>query len=412
MTRWTAIVTDAGRGSAISIIRSLGRSGWRVVATDHDPLSPGFRSRYASLRRRVPDPMVDASGYAQAIVGIARSCRADLVIPVTEASAISLAKVRDDVDSVAALAAPSNVAFDVTRDKWASYELAQRLAIPAPRTILAEDVDSALTAAEELGYPVVLKPRYSRLLDGASICAFAVTYGAGPDGVREAMRALGGRTAMLVQQYVEGEGHGVELLLDEGRVVAAFQHRRLREVPVTGGASAYRESVPLDPAMYRDAIALLDALRWTGLAMVEFRVGPAGHHLIEINGRIWGSLPLAGHSGLDFGRLLAEVWLHRLGHTTPEPQPGSPARSDLPGYSIGVRSHDLGLELAWIGSVLSGRRRHPFLPHPPRSAAIGAIASLVDPTSRHDVLSIDDPGPGLADIVRVTRHLLMKIARG
>jgi len=35
------LVTDAGRGSAIAIIRSLGRSGLEVIAADADPRSPG-----------------------------------------------------------------------------------------------------------------------------------------------------------------------------------------------------------------------------------------------------------------------------------------------------------------------------------------------------------------------------------
>ena len=43
----TILVTDTGRGSAISIIRSLGRKGWRVIAADSDPRSLGFQSRYA-----------------------------------------------------------------------------------------------------------------------------------------------------------------------------------------------------------------------------------------------------------------------------------------------------------------------------------------------------------------------------
>ena len=41
----TVLVTDAGRGSAISIIRALGRSKWRVIAADSDVKSLGFRSR-------------------------------------------------------------------------------------------------------------------------------------------------------------------------------------------------------------------------------------------------------------------------------------------------------------------------------------------------------------------------------
>ena len=43
--------------------------------------------------------------------------------------------------------------------------------------------------------------------------------------------------------------------------------------------------------------------------MVEFKVGPEGAHLMEINGRIWGSLPLAVRAGMDFPARLADLFL-------------------------------------------------------------------------------------------------------
>jgi NAD(P)-dependent dehydrogenase (short-subunit alcohol dehydrogenase family) len=55
-TKPTVLVTDAGRGSAIAIIRSLGRRGWRVIAADYDRRSLGFQSRHASERLIYPAP--------------------------------------------------------------------------------------------------------------------------------------------------------------------------------------------------------------------------------------------------------------------------------------------------------------------------------------------------------------------
>ena len=62
------------------------------------------------------------------------------------------------------------------------------------------------------------------------------------------------------------------------------------------------------------------------------------------------------------------------------------------------------LEMVWIGAVLTGRRRYPYLPWPSRRAAIGAAASLLDPRIGDDLLSRSDPGPGLAQFVAIARH--------
>ena len=179
----------------------------------------------------------------------------------------------------------------------------------------------------------------------------------------------------------------------------AFQHRRLHEVPISGGASALRESVALDPRLLGHSVRLLAALRWTGLAMVEFRLGSEGPVLMEVNGRIWGSLPLALKSGVDFPLGLARLYLD------PEPEPEAAAN----GAALGVRSRNLRLELVWIASVLRRRRRYPFLAAPPRRDGLVAALRLPLPGDGFDVLCRDDPAPGISDAVGAAGHLLRKV---
>jgi hypothetical protein len=228
---------------------------------------------------------------------------------------------------------------------------------------------------------------------GESIQALTVSYADGLASLERQMKQLEGQTDVLLQEYVRGTGFGVEMLTYEGRPLAAFQHKRLREVPVTGGASSLRESVPLDPELYAYATRLLAALHWTGLAMVEFKVGNDGPKLMEINGRVWGSLPLAVQSGVNFPVGLAELYLHG-----PPPADQGPA-----GYQIGVRARNLELDVVWMMAVLLGKRRYSFLPMPPRRQALAALIGLLNPRIRFDILSLRDPLPGLAELLRIAR---------
>jgi predicted ATP-grasp superfamily ATP-dependent carboligase len=394
------LVTDAGRGSAVAFIRSLGRRGWRVTAADWDPGSPGFRSRYTTDRLLYPRPAQRPEAVVEAIRRAVEATGVDLVIPITDEVGLPLAHARSAFGGRTILALPEASALAATHDKAATVALADRLGVPTPLTRVVGPGDDATVAANEIGYPVVLKPVASRaVLEDGTIGAYAVSYAADADDLR---RRLSGSTApaVLLQRWLPGDGIGVELLMHHGRPLAAFQHRRLREVPPTGGASALRESVELDPVLYEGAVAMLRELAWTGLAMVEFRRGKDGvGHLMEINGRVWGSLPLAVRSGMDFPGRLAEMLIDG------PPSPDAPVATE---YRRGVRARNLRLELAWIGAVVSGRHRERGLPWPGRGAAIGAIASLLDPRIGDDLLTRSDPGPGLAQLGTIGRDLVRR----
>jgi predicted ATP-grasp superfamily ATP-dependent carboligase len=387
------LVTDAGRGSAIAFIRSLGKRGWRVTAADSDRRSAGFRSRYTTDRLLYPPPTSQPDAVVEAIRAAVVRDGIDLVIPITDEVGLPLADARSAFDGRTILALPEPEALEMTHDKHATIALAQRLDVPVPptRLVVASDPTSdeaAIQAAADLGYPIVVKPIVSReLRQDGTIGTYNVAYAGDVDELRRRVRAIGGGPVLL-QRWLPGTGLGVELLMDHGRPIAAFQHRRIREVPPTGGASSLRESVELDPDLYDHAVRMLGALSWTGLAMVEFRRGPDGlGQLMEINGRVWGSLPLAVRAGMDFPARLADLLVEG------PPPPETPVVTE---YRRGVRARNLRLDAGWIGAVLLGRRRYPYLPWPGRAAALGAMVSLLDPRIGDDHLTRDDPGPGLA----------------
>ena len=170
---------------------------------------------------------------------------------------------------------------------------------------------------------------------------------------------------------------------------------------MTGGASAYRESVAVDATLYDYAVRLLREHRWTGLAMVEFKANGAGAKLMEINGRVWGSLPLAVASGVDFPGMLADLYL--LGIDSIKPQ----VRSE---YKLGVRCRDLQRDLMWITSVLTGRQRYAFIKMPSRARALRALLGLFNPRRRFDLQTLDDPLPGLAELPRIVVKFRKKMS--
>jgi predicted ATP-grasp superfamily ATP-dependent carboligase len=382
----------------MAIVRSLGSRGIDVVAADASRRSPAFRSRYISERVVYPSPVSRPREAVDTLVDEVRERAIDLVIPVGEEFVLLLSAARDRFGDSTRLALPDADAFATTHDKLATVELARRLGIPAPRTVLVTSAAEAVDASEAFAWPIVLKPQASRAVRaGAAVEAFGVAYAADVASLEEQLGAFEGRCAVLLQEYERGEGHGVGLLMDRGRPLLAFQHRRLREVPFTGGPSSYRESVALDPRLYELSVRILGALTWTGPAMVEFKVRGDDVSLMEINGRLWGSLPLAVKSGVDFPGRIVDLYL--------SPPADGPPPTAITRYEVGVRSRNLSLELGWIASVLAGNARYPFLEAPRRREAVSAAVELLNPRRGFDILSLDDPLPGLAELLGIAVSL-------
>jgi len=400
----SVLVTDAGRGSAIAFLRSLGQRGWHVIAADSDAKSAGFRSRFANETFVYPAPDRSPRAFVESLHTYLRGHHVDLVIPVTDECIHPLAHARERFADLTRLAIASDRALATVTDKHATIGLARELGVPVPETRLAVTLAEARAAARELCFPLVVKPAVSRryLADEDRIVSGAVSFARDPSELEERLASLMGDHAVLLQEFQPGIGVGVECLAHEGRILRAFEHRRLAEIPVTGGASAWRESVALEPELFAHAKRLIEALEWTGLIMIEFKLG-AKQWLLEINGRVWGSLPLACLAGVDFPGELAALHF-------PDAAMATTAPVDAP-YRIGVRAYNFELMLSWIVQVLLGRARHPYLPLPGRGRALAGLLGLLDPAQKSDLSGGRDFAPRLAEAGRISRKFASKFTQ-
>ncbi len=397
----SVLVTDAADPQAVATIRSLGRAGWRVVAVDSDPGAPGLRSRSAATTHVIPSAQHEPVAALNALAALSAVEEIDLLLPVCDQSILALSPARDRFGSTV-IALPAPESLELAMDKQQTLALATELGLPIPETRLVTRAEDLQAAAAGLGWPLVVKPLRSHCpVDDGTVVTQAVGYATSLDDLETRLAPSGAEIGaealpVLLQRYVTGVGVGVELLAERGRPLAAFQHRRLREMPISGGPSSLRVSEPVDPGLLRLSTSLLEAMKWTGVAMVEFRTTADGPVLMEVNGRIWGSMALPVLSGMDFPRRLAELFLNGAG--------------DIEGidqsYRMGVECRNLELELRWIASALLQLRRPAAVgPYPGVGEIARVAAGLLDPRTAFDVQSLADPRPGLTDLRRSTTNL-------
>jgi len=299
------LITDGLWRKTLAAVRSLGRRGIPVVVGERTRLAPALWSRYAARRFCYPSAALKTDEFLTRLRQIIECEGLRIVFPMEEETLLTILRRRDGLGNGVVIPFAEPEKIERVRDKAELFHLAESLGLPMPNTWYPESRENVARIGRDAGYPLIVKPRVSTGAMGLRRVADAGALAAAWDEVNARF------PRPIVQDYIpEGGGaFGASVLVGpQGERLASFVHRRLREYPVSGGASTLRASVR-DPQLVEITFRLLEAVEWFGVAMAEFRYDPRDGQpkLIELNPRFWGSLNLAIQSGVDFPWLLYRV---------------------------------------------------------------------------------------------------------
>jgi predicted ATP-grasp superfamily ATP-dependent carboligase len=393
------LILDGNQNQAVASVRSLAKAGHEVLVGESSAWSKAGWSRSCRATFRYPDPQVDGSGFVARISEMAGQQSGTLVLPMTEASTLPLSAQRDQLSRVGAkVVLPSH--DDVLRafNKEETVQLAASLGIVVPKTTVLSNAEQAREAAVATKFPVVLKPRSSvEAQPGGTMRTTGRPRYARNAEELHALYLEMSRTCsrILLQEFVDGKGTGYFALMHHGELRAEFAHRRIRDVHPTGSGSALRISVEPDPQIRSASLAMLQALRWHGVAMVEFRQVPGSAPVfMEVNGRFWNSLPLACYAGADFPALLA-----RMAETGDVEKQTS--------FRTGVSCRWLLGDFRHLVEVWRGAPAGYPNPYPGRLSTLMAVMMPV-PGTFHDNFQWADPLPELGDWLNFLGRVLQR----
>jgi predicted ATP-grasp superfamily ATP-dependent carboligase len=383
-----AFITDGNLRSTLAVVRSLGRAGVWVGVGDDGPHPISGASRYCCESVLYPSPIKEPEAFQNFMRFELPKMGYTHLLATSDVTVQLVALLKEQLEPQVTVMTSSAEALNKVQDKAAMLEEARKIGIAVPLTITNCSRAELLQFADEVGYPVVVKPRRSRQYCHGRWHTGSVSYAWTPAEVVDLYESCPIQFP-LVQERVVGEGRGVFLLMWKGEIQAAFCHRRLREKPPWGGVSVLSESIPLDMTIVRQAALLLRRMQWQGPAMVEFKVDErtGESKLMEVNGRYWGSLQLAIDAGVDFPA--AHILLTCGERITAQIT-----------YRTGVQCRWLlGDVDALISRLRVTPRQEMLCPQSSSRAKVCAeFLRFLAPKLHYDVLSLRDPAPGWREL--------------
>lgn len=393
-----AVVFGIDTPIGLTIVRDLGRSGIEVHGIARSPQAVGLASRYLGsglVRAHDEDSVIEQLEALGAKLG--HAC----LFAISEGDIALLNRHRARLGSYKIMFADKE-RMDSVLNKDRTYHAAARVGIRTPRTEQVGSMAEVEALGSVLRFPVVLKWA-NPLLVGRALRAAGLklekTVYCNTLGELLAYLKRFEEVGMypLIQEYCAGYGLGQFILIKNGQVHYTFQHRRLHEWPPEGGFSSMCESVPREQhaALMEKSVALLRELGWEGVAMVEYRYDPVSGEaaLMEVNGRFWGSLPLAYHAGANFATLCYRVL------ALEEPVANA-------AYRGGMRCRFMVPETKRLLRILFGQRHiaDKTLVFRRLPALAGYCADFLRPSSRYYVFDVRDPKPFFADMGQMVRN--------
>ena len=337
---------DGRSRSAVAAVRALAADGYRPVVTVTGTPSAAARSRHCAGILRTP--AVGTPGFRETVE------------PLLEEGAAIIA-ASDAV--LVALHRPGAALVDKTL-------LPKRAAAAGLRTPETREFFSTALLLEEAGdleYPVVVKPaiktaptEVARRVEGpAELCA--------------ALEPLAG--PVVVQPFSQEPMRAVCGVIADDRLVAAVHQRYVRIWPADCGTGCAAVTVEPDRDFEERLPELLEG------HVGVFQVQLVGDAIIDINPRVYGSLPLAVAAGANLPAIACRI-----------------ERGKQPAGIVRGRP---GVRYQWLEGDL---RR---LLHDARAGALtpgAAVRALLPrPGTAHSIESVKDPVPFLIRLAAVAR---------
>ena len=294
------LLTSGWLRTSYASLRNLTSHGLTVAVCDSRPVGISQFSNKKIKKFIHADYALNEDKFCEDVLRICKQNEIKYILPAHNETEVLSRRLKKDNPELCRMI-PDIDQINLFNNKKKSYDLASTLGINIPKRYDYKCIDTlkdALTRNPREKY--VIKLHKSNSSKG-------VFYGKTINEVLYIASHLIKKYSLpnerypQIEEYVDGVGIGYSYLFWDGKKILNFGHERVVERVETGGTSTFRKHFDND-IIRENSEKILKSVDYHGLAMVEFKYNKntGQYWFIEVNPRMWGSMPFAISCGANF----------------------------------------------------------------------------------------------------------------
>lgn len=293
------IVTDIKYRMALAPIRELAKKGYYIIAADFENVPNkerlGDYSRYVKTKVKIHE------SEKEFVKDIKELCEKErkILLPVNRKTLTKVIKNSEELKKYCDFLVPTEESINLADDKNLICEIAKKINVPVPKTTSLKEHQDISQMAEKVNYPCIIKYRNGEAMGKKPKDRYKIV-----NTKEEFKKAYFEMNEIdenpIASDYIKGHDIGIAAVVNkEHKIVDFICYESYREYPIEGGPTCYLKTI-FNRKLLEYASKLLEEIKFTGIAMLDFKGTPENPYFLEINPRVWGSASVTDISKSTF----------------------------------------------------------------------------------------------------------------